>query len=154
HGLTRLKVAGVEYDRLADTHAGEDFSPGVCAAARRDGLLFGLAVLDGDDLLDAREGDDGARRNRDRHVAAVRDYLGVREAAGPQRAGVRYLGLDDEHAVLLVDGRAEANDVSGVESAVALYGDAHGLSGADARGVAFGNLAAEAKWVHAHNRHD
>ena len=78
----------------------------------------------------------------------------MREAAGPQRAGVRNLCLDDEHAVLLVDGRTQTDDVSGVESAVALYGDAHGLARADARGVAFGNLAAEAKRVHAHNRHD
>ena len=78
----------------------------------------------------------------------------MREAAGPQRAGVRNLGLDDEHAVLLVDGRTQTDDVSGVESAVALYGDAHGLARAYARGVAFGNLAAEAQGVHSHNRHD
>src|ERR1700759_1401493 len=71
HGLPRLQIAGVNDDRLADADAGEDFCPCVCSAARCDGLLFGLAVLDGDDLLDSGEGDDGARRDGDGCAAAV-----------------------------------------------------------------------------------
>src|SRR5947209_1220883 len=150
--LPRLKVAGVNDDRLADAHAGEDFRPGVGASARGDGLLSGLAVLDRDDLLDACEGDDGARGHGDRRVAAVGDDLGVGEAAGSKRAGVTDLGLDDEHAVLLVDGRTQAHDAARVEPCVALDGDAHGLARVDARRLALWNLAAEAKGVDANDR--
>src|SRR5215207_6726245 len=153
-GLARLQVAGVEDDGLADVDAGEDFRPGVGAAARGDGLLPGLAVLDRDDLLDAGEGDDGVGRHGDGHVAAVGDDLGAREAARSEAARVRDLRLDDEHAVLLVDGRAQAHDAAGVEAAVALDRDAHGLAGAHRGRVALGHLAAEAQGVHAHDGHD
>src|ERR1044072_9457437 len=150
-GLARLQVAGVEDDRLADVDAGEDFRPGLGAATRGDGLLFSLAVLDGDDLLDAGEGDDGVGRNGDGQVAAVGDNLGAREATGAQRAGVCNLGLDDKDAVLLVDGRAQAHNAAGVEAAVALDRDAYGLPRAHRGRLALGHFAANAQWVQPHD---
>ena len=75
------------------------------SAAGEDALLVGLAVLDGEHLLHAREGDDGGRRDEDDGLVLLDDDLGRGKGARPEPTlRVGDLRLDRECPALLGDG--------------------------------------------------
>jgi len=88
-------------------------------AAGPDPLLHRLSVLDDEHLLEAGEGHHRRGRKHDGGAVGVDHDLGARERAGAKLpALVRHLGLDDQRAVLLLDGRAQAGHAAGVRGGV------------------------------------
>src|SRR5205085_11498168 len=126
--LAGLKVAGVNDYGIAQADAGENFYPVVAAPPRRDGLLYGFAVLHDDNFFYPCESCHGARWNGHGHASFAGHYVRARESSGAQSSIVADFGFDHEHAVLFRDSRTQANYSTRVDVSITFYAQANLLT--------------------------
>src|SRR5438552_13806229 len=148
HRLTRLKVPGVEHDRIAGFKPCKDLRPIRCAAAESNWFLDCFTVLDQNHFVDPGERHYGAHWHTQSRAVVCGYDLGARVGARAKLAVVMYLGLDDKHTILRRDGRTYPRDLAEVDIRITLERHPHLLPDAHVTRFAFRNFSAKSQRVH------
>src|SRR5207237_8777812 len=107
-----------------------------------------------DDLIDAGKSNQRVAGNCNRRAGLIRDDLSADEGAGTEAAVVRDVGFDDQHAILLADGRAEAFDVTEIGIRIALDRNADALAVANVVRFALRHFGAQSQRINSHHIHN